>query len=134
VSEGKIKQAIANVEQATLVRPNDPIVFFQLGLLRYQNSDFAGAVSAFGSAIILNPQYDNARYFLGLSLDKTKRKAEATSQFEILSIRYPNDQQVAFILKNLRNNFPAFYGSEDPIDPNPEDGNELPINEDEAGE
>lgn len=134
VSEGKIKQAITNVEQATLVRPNDPIVYFQLGILRYQNNDFAGAVSAFGRAVTLNPQYDNARYFLGLSLDKTKQKAEAVAQFELLSSRYPNDQQVAFILGNLRNNFPAFYGSKDPNLTNPEDSEELPLNEDEASE
>ncbi len=129
VSEGNIKQAIINVEQATIVRPNDPLVFFQLGLLRYQNNDFSGAASAFKNAVVLNNEYDNARYFYGLALDRSKQKPEAIVQFEILNKRYPDNEQVKFILKNLNGGFPALYGSKDPNVTNPEDGEELPIDE-----
>ncbi len=129
VSEGNIKQAIINVEQATIVRPNDPLVFFQLGLLRYQNNDFVGASSAFKNAVMLNDEYDNARYFYGLALDRSKQKPEAIAQFEILSKKYPNNEQIKFILKNLNGGFSALYGSADPNVTNPEDGEELPIDE-----
>jgi tetratricopeptide (TPR) repeat protein len=133
VAEGDIDQAIANVSAATQIRPNDPLVFFQLGILRYQNENYTGAVTAFESAVILNNFYDNARYFLGLSYEQENRTEEAIVQFEILEQRYPQNEEIKFILSNLRDGVSPFTGASatEEIDDNPEDAEELPIDESE---
>lgn len=135
VSEGNIERAISNVEQTTLVRPNDSLVYFQLGILRYQNDDFQGASSAFANALGINPAFDNARYFYGLSLDRSDNTDEAIRQFEILLQRYPDNQEIVFILDNLRRGLSPFSGiSTEPQTPeeiteDPENREELPIEE-----
>ncbi len=102
VGEGSIKDAIASAETGTLTAPLNPGVFFQLGLLRYSNKDFEGAARAFERAVILNPQYANAQYFLGLSYDKIGRSDDAIKLFEILQKNNPDNKDITTILDNLQ--------------------------------
>lgn len=103
VAEGSIKEAIASAETGTLTAPTNPAVFFQLGLLRYSNKDYQGAARAFERALILNNQYANAQYFLGLTYDKLGRKAEAIEIFEYLKKTNPDNTDVVSTLNNLKN-------------------------------
>src|SRR5690606_42073919 len=64
-----------------LLSPNDPGLFFQLGLLKYNSDDFLGAARAFGQAVTLVPEYANAKYFLGLSLARLGETDLAIAQF-----------------------------------------------------
>lgn len=102
-SEGDLPGAIKQAEYASSMYPNDPSVFFQLGLLRYNNNDFGGAIGAFENAVILNPSYYNARYFLGLSYSKAGRSNDAKVQFEILNKYIPNNPDVKKELDKLSN-------------------------------
>lgn len=92
--EGNLSEAIKQAEYAGSVAPNDATVFFRLGLLRYNNSDYTGAVSAFEKAVILDNSYLNARYFLGQSYKKIGRGNEALVQFNILAKILPDNQDV----------------------------------------
>jgi len=129
VSEGNTDRAIEAVEAATLIAPNDPTAFFRLGLLRYNDRDFRGAVSAFEQARTLNPNYANARYFLGLAYDAIGRSVDAIAEFEKLVETNPGNQEVAFILGNLRAGRDPFADATPPIDDSPEDREELPLEE-----
>lgn len=100
-SEGNLGDAIKQAELASTVSPNDSSVFFQLGILRYNNNDFSGAVSAFEQAVILNPSYMNARYFLGLSYEKVGRNDDAKIQFNILNKVLPDNADVKKELDKL---------------------------------
>lgn len=102
-SEGNLPGAIKQAEYAASLYPNDPSVFFQLGLLRYNNNEFTNAVSAFETAVILNPSYFNARYFLGMSYAKIGRTADAKIQFEILNKYIPDNADVKKELDKLNN-------------------------------
>ena len=62
---GNLKEAILRMEQTTSVSPNNFGVFFQLGLLQYQNNNFNAARTALERTVGLNNSYANARYFLG---------------------------------------------------------------------
>jgi len=125
-SEGNLKDAIASAEVASMVAPNDMGTFFQLGLLRYKTKDYSGAVSAFGRAVDLNPNYSNAKYFLGISLSKIGNKNSAIQQFKEISLLNPDNVEVKNILENLK-------AGRNPFDnvsvKAPENRDDLPIEE-----
>ena len=127
VAEGNLKEAINSVESASVISPNDPTVFFQLGFLYYNNSDYKKAITSLERAVALEPSYANARYFLGLSYDKSKRKEDAIIQFENIEKTNPTNQEVKFILNNLRAEKDAFSKVAPPLDDKPEKRKKTPI-------
>ncbi len=100
-NEGNLSAAIKQAERAGALTPRDPTVFFRLGLLRYNNSDYAGAVSAFEQAVIIDNNYLNARFFLGESYKKVGRKEDALTQFNILSKVLPDNQDIKDAISSL---------------------------------
>jgi tetratricopeptide (TPR) repeat protein len=130
VAEGNIRGAVASVEGIALISPNDAGVFFELGLLKYNNKDFLGASRALERAVALIPEYANAKYFLGLSYDKLGRRAEAILQFKDISMLNPGNQEVTLILSNLNSGRGPFTNAEPPLDDKPEKRSKLPIGED----
>jgi tetratricopeptide (TPR) repeat protein len=91
---GNLSEAIKQAEYAGTMAPNDATVFYRLGLLRYNDNDYTGAVSAFEKAVILDNSYINARYFLGESYKKVGRTSDALIQFNILAKVLPDNQDI----------------------------------------
>lgn len=131
--EGNIKAAISSVEVASVLSPDDPAIFFQLGFLRFTDRDFPGAASALERAVALNSSYANAKYFLGLSHEKLGRDAEAIAQFVDLKSTNPDNKEVDLILRNLRAGRSPFSNAAPPVDDKPEMRAKLPV-EEESGE
>ena len=129
-SEGNIKAAIASAEKVSLLAPNDTGVFFQLGLLKYNDREWKGAVAALERAVALNQTYANARYFLGLSYHRLGEWDKAVSQFEEISKTNPDNNEVSQILSNLKARKSPFSG----IETEPEKRTSLPIEERSANE
>ena len=127
LNEGNLKDAIASVETAAIILPNDPTVFFRLGLLRYNNRDWSGAAGALERAISLNPVYANAKYFLGLSYDRLGRQSEAVKQFTDIEATNPNNAEIKAVLENLRAGRSALSGITPPL----EDRTSPPLEESE---
>jgi cytochrome c-type biogenesis protein CcmH/NrfG len=99
--EGNLAGAIKQAERASQLTPRDPTVFFRLGLLRYSNSDYTGAISAFEAAVILDNSYLNARYYLAQSYQKAGRSSDARTQYEILLKVLPDNQDIKNGLNSL---------------------------------
>lgn len=103
LSEGNSKAAIATMITVASLYPTDPNVFFQLGLLQYNNKDYNSAVPSFERSVILNNYYANARYFLGLSYANLNKDADAITQFEIIEKIDPNSKgEVDPIIANIK--------------------------------
>jgi len=98
---GNLDAAIKNAEQAAVFAPQDIGVYFQLGFLKYLKRDYRGAIQALGTAVQINPAYANAKYFLGLSLGKLGRSADALVQFRDIAKSNPDNADVARIISNL---------------------------------
>jgi tetratricopeptide (TPR) repeat protein len=130
--EGDLKAAIASAEAASAIAPNDPSVFFQLGLLRYNAKDYAGSAAALERAVALNTSYANAKYFLGLSYANIGKSAEAIQQFTDLKASNPDNKEVATILANLKAGKAPFTGITPPADSKPEKRATPPIKETKA--
>ncbi|NVO04115.1 MAG: tetratricopeptide repeat protein, partial [Bacteroidetes bacterium] len=100
-NEGNLSEAIKQAEYAGEVSPNDPTVFFRLGLLRYNSSDYTGAISAFEKAVILDNGYLNARYYLGQSYKKVGRSSDALVQFNLLNKIAPDNQDIKDAISSI---------------------------------
>jgi len=109
-SEGKIQEAIKEMEEARRLAYSDAGVAFQLGLLYYQAKEYKKAQSEFERAVSINPNYSNAFYFLGLLYDKQGEKSKAISAFEKVAKLNPDNKKVEGILENLKSGKGALEG------------------------
>ncbi len=67
--EGKVKEAIAQLEKIAPYNTDQPTLMFELGLLYVRAGQKASAIAAFQRAVLLAPQYANARWYLALLLE-----------------------------------------------------------------
>jgi len=111
ILEGNIERAILSIEETTFLTPNNVGLFFQLGLLRYNIEEYAGAASAFERALTLNSEFANVKYFLGLSYYHLGRIAPSIAHFEQLQQSNPENEEVQNILRNLKNGKDPFADS-----------------------
>ena len=56
-----------------MLAPQNVGILFQLGFLKYLNKDYSGSIDALARATTIQPNYSNAKYFLGLSYSKVGR-------------------------------------------------------------
>lgn len=126
-AQGNLKDAITAATVASQINPQNPIIWFQLGLLQYNNKDYSAAAKAMESALAIQADYANVQYFLGLSYVRLNRMGDAVAQFERLAATNPDNQEVAFILTNLRAGKSPFADAQPPVTPNPEKRPSLPI-------
>lgn len=128
IADGNINEAIESVKKAAILEGNNPVVFFQLGLLQYNQGDYKNAEIAFKFATDLNPDYANAKYFLGLTYSKLDKDAKAIVEFEEVLVLNPGNEEVIQIIENLRGGKSPF-AEQRSVTP-PEDREDLPIDED----
>lgn len=117
-------KAVAYLEQ------NNPVVFFQLGLLLYNQGLNEDAAVSFARAVELDRSYSNAKYFLGLILYKLDETELAIQQFKEIEILNPENQEVKNIINNLSSGRSPFSDGavSVPVE-SLEDIKELPFNE-----
>ncbi|MBI3633673.1 MAG: tetratricopeptide repeat protein [Candidatus Vogelbacteria bacterium] len=101
-NQGDVNGAIKQAEQAALLSPQDVGVLFQLGFLKYLDKDYSGSIDALFRAVTIQPNYSNAKYFLGLSYSKVGKVSEAISEFQKIALLNPDNQEVKSILINLQ--------------------------------
>ena len=104
---GQSNEAIASMVQTRDLYPQDIGVSFQLGLLYYKKADWNSAKSELERAVLIDGNYSNARYFLGLVYDQLGNKAAAIEQFTKVSQLNPDNQEVKTIIANLQAGKPA---------------------------
>ncbi len=95
---------------AAQVLPNDQEVFYNLGLIRYNDGEYKSAVEALSRAIQINPNYSNALYYIGLALDKQGDKKDAIAVFQRILELNPQSEEIKAILKNLNAGKAALSG------------------------
>lgn len=96
-----VQGAIKAVEAASFVDPQNTGLLFQLGVMKYNTRDFAGARQALEKAIQLVPDYANARYFLALSLEKLGDKEGTLRELREILKTNPENKDVAEMIANV---------------------------------
>lgn len=133
VALGDVKAAISSAEKAVVLAPNEPVAYFQLGLLYYNERRYSDAIAALERAVALQGAYANARYFLGLSYAAVGRSPEAVAQFEAIQVTNPDNKEVATIIENLRAGRPPFASAATNADNKPEKRPQLPVSDKQSG-
>lgn len=128
-AKGDLKNAIISAQVATQINPQNPLLYLHLGLLQYNAQSYDVSAQAFAKAVELEPNYANARYFLGLSAARLNDSALAIAQFEELAKTNPDNQEVLLILANLRAGKSPFANATPPVTPTPEKRGSLPLEE-----
>jgi tetratricopeptide (TPR) repeat protein len=124
--QGKSNEAIAKMEINRQLLPRDTGIAFQLGVLYYKAERFREAGAEFVRAVVLDPDFANARYFLGLLYDQAGDKESALDQFNRIARLNPDNEHIQQIIANLKAGLPAL-GSPD-LGP-PEQPEEIPLEE-----
>jgi tetratricopeptide (TPR) repeat protein len=101
-AQGNLKDAITAAQVTLQINPQSPLLYFQLGLLEYNNAAYGDAASALEKAVALQSDYANAEYFLGLSYARLGRTADALTQFNQLAATNPDNQTILSILTALK--------------------------------
>jgi len=78
---------------------------------------------------VLDPDFANARYFLGLLYDQAEDKESALDQFQRIAKLNPDNEHIQQIIANLKAGLPALGSPE--LGP-PEQPEEIPIEEEPA--
>lgn len=108
--KGDTQEAIERLERTKQIAPFDKGLAFQLGRIYYQDNQLAQAKGEFERAIAIDPNYSDARYFLGLCYDNLGDKDAALEQFERIAELNPDNEEVRKIIENLKAGKPALKG------------------------
>jgi tetratricopeptide (TPR) repeat protein len=100
--EGKVPEAIKQFEKLQTTNPRDPSILFQLGLLYYRNNQKDNAFQAWQQAVVLFPNYSNARWYLSLAYEEKGDLASALNQVEEIAKLNPDNEQVQQRLTQLK--------------------------------
>lgn len=125
--EGDMGRAIEKEKENKGLFPNAPGIAFRLGLLYYKNDQLENAKNEFRAAVTLDKNYANARYFLGLVLDKQGDKTGALKQFELVAKNNPDNEDLKKVIANVGSGKDALdglgqEGTQAPIEPEPVQG------------
>lgn len=109
--QGRLTEAIQQLEKVAPANSNQPGLAFELGLLYYRAGRKDEALNALRGAVVLAPEYSNARWYLALILEERKDLDGAIQQLErILDIDVNKDNPVVVAklneLKTGKNKIP----------------------------
>lgn len=100
--ENKLPDAIKQFEKLRLGNPRDPSIAFQIGLLYYRNNQKNNAFTAWQQAVLLFPNYSNARWYLSLVYEERGDLDGALKQVEEIKKFNPDNELVKQRLVQLR--------------------------------
>ncbi|MGC9602714.1 MAG: hypothetical protein ABSE76_03175 [Minisyncoccia bacterium] len=127
VANKDIPNAIKAATAAAQTAPGVAPIWFELGLLYYSSGDATHAKLALQQAVTIEPDYANAKYFLGLSDYILKDNADAIKQFQDLAASNPGNTEVTLILSNLQAGKDPFAGAQPPVTSTPQDRTTAPV-------
>jgi len=116
--QGKITDAIKQIEKIAPFNAQDPNLMFQLGLLYYRAGRKDDSFNALQQAVFLSPSFANARWYLGLLFEERNDFPNAIAHMEKILENNKDNDIVIKKIENLRKGISAFPPGS-PIDEQP---------------
>ncbi|MBP9836383.1 MAG: tetratricopeptide repeat protein [Candidatus Pacebacteria bacterium] len=101
IEEGQVESAIKVTNSLIAIEPNNPIRYFQLGVLLAESDNLEQAVRAFQEAVRLDNSYANARYFLALVYLDLNKKDEALVELRSVLSSNPDNQEIKNLISQV---------------------------------
>lgn len=101
-AKSDFKNAIPAAARAVQYAQDDPLAWYNLGLIAYAGEDWGNAAAALEQTLTREPKFADALYLLGLTYHKLNRKEDSIKVFESLGALLPDEAAVSTILTNLR--------------------------------
>ncbi len=101
IQEGRTEDAIFLTRSIISIEPANPTRYFQLGVLLATTNNIKDAITAFETAVGLDTNYANARYFLALSYLDSGREEDALSQLRIVRETNQDNAVVAELIQSI---------------------------------
>ncbi len=101
IQEGKTEDAIALTRSIISIEPTNPTRYFQLGVLLATANKLDEATSAFETAVGLDTNYANARYFLALTYLDSGREEDALTQLRIVESTNQDNQIIKSLISSI---------------------------------
>ena len=93
--QGKLTEAIKQLEKIVPFNGDQPNLVFELGLLYYRNGDKDKAFATLQQVLVLQPNYSNANWYLALIYEERKDIPNAIAQLQkILAMEANKDNQI----------------------------------------
>ncbi|MBI4086969.1 tetratricopeptide repeat protein [Candidatus Kaiserbacteria bacterium] len=101
IAAGNTDAAVAGTRAVTVLEPQNPVRFFQLGVLLLSSGKMQEAISSLGQAVGLDQNYANARFYLALAYDTVGEKSKAREQLDAVLASNPGNEIVTNLLGRL---------------------------------
>lgn len=101
VERGDIAAAIASTQTTIMLEPQNPVRYFQLGILLLAQNKNAEAAAAFEKAVSLQSDYSNAYYYLAFAYDRIGRDEEALMAMNKVLSYNPGNTEVMNLISAL---------------------------------
>ncbi len=92
--QGKVNDAIKQIERIAPFNANQPNLMFELGLLYYRAGRKSDALKALQRAVLLAPEFANARWYLALLYEEQLDIPSALAQLKKINESDPNNATV----------------------------------------
>jgi tetratricopeptide (TPR) repeat protein len=110
LAAGRLQQAVDSAGTAVQLVPQDPLAWYNLGVILYQGRSFAEARTAFEQAVSLRSDYANALFMLGMSHAFTGNNEAALATLEKVRVLNPENTTVDAVIKNLQAGKDPLFG------------------------
>lgn len=87
---GKPDMALPDFQKSSELKPTAE-AHYQMGLIKYQRDDFAGAKNEFEQAKLIREDLDNLNFYLGMIYFKDKNYEDALRCFQLFTARVVNN-------------------------------------------
>ncbi len=100
--QGRINDSIKQLEKILPYNTDQPAILFELGLLYYRANRKNEAFGAFDRAVVLSPEFANARWYLALLYEERRDLPSAIAQLEKILETNKDNQTVLVKLQELQ--------------------------------
>jgi len=95
------EKAKEHAAAAVQIAPQDPLGWYNLGVILYAAGEIENAAKAFEQAVSLKSDYSNALFMRGLAYLKLDKKDAALASFRSAAVLNPNDAPLKAIIEKI---------------------------------
>ena len=95
---GDLAKAVSEYQAVLKLRPDEPVIYNNLGLVYHLQFNYREAIAAFQQALKLNPELLGANLFLGIDYYRTNQSEKALAPLKKAIVANPNDVQAHLYL------------------------------------